>query len=1047
MAQASAQAGAATDVIVGRVTDASGAPVPQASVVATSVANGLSHTTVTTVDGRYRLVFADGGGRYTLRVRRLGFAPVTLTLERRPETDRIAANVTLTIAATTLAGVTVTASRGDSSSAVGATGRHLTPDAVNRLPIDATGDLAALAALSPGVIGTSATDTAGAQFSVAGQRPTQNHISLDGLTFGPSSIPRDAVRETRIVTSTYDVAKGQFSGGEVASTTRSGTNVLQGTLSYDMRTPSLEVGAAPSAAFSREYQQIRANGSVGGAFVKDRAFGFGAIEYTDRTNPLATLLNTDPLTDTRLGIASDTVQRLLSLASSAGLPLYPPGVPQEQVQRNGSAIGRMDVVVNETNHLTIRIDAHGSDRTGTRANPRNLLVGLGRGGGAGGGVLVGLTTQAGSLTSDARLTAQVDARHEAGYLHLPRARIFVTSPTANGTLSTLDVSVGGNPNFPTSQQSHLIEGGEEVAWLSPAGDHRVKIGFLANYRSARTDDIEERNGTYVFNSLADFASNTPASFSRVLTSGPRGSARSGQAIYLGDAWQPGKGLEIDFGARVEASQYWRHPVRNPDVESAFGLRTDRFPSEQHVSPRIGFTYAVGGDKADDRSLSLRGGFGEFRGVIPPNPFAEAVLSTGLSTGQNQLTCTGVAVPAPDWPAYLSGSVGIPSSCAGDGSSVSGRLPNVVAFAKDAAAPRVWRASLGASRKLIGPLGVTVDLFYSRGVSQIGRPDLNLDTVPRFRLSNEGMRAVYVPASTIDPGTGALSLNASRRDPRFASVSEVKSFLRSAARQVSVGLNGEMASGANLEGSYTYSHVRDQALGFDGEGSDGITAGNPNRAAWGDADEERRHQFLFTLVIPLRRGLELSLINRFVSGVQFTPGIGQDINGDGQRNEQSYVFDPAATADTALAHAMQRLIDTGPATARACLTPQFGRIAERNGCTGPWVPGLDLKLNVTPRALLGGRWTVSVTALNSLVGLDQLLHGKAGLHGWGQEATVDRRLLFVTGFAPSTQTFRYQVNQHFGASTATLNPFRTPFVLSLQARAKLGRLKRGGGASD
>ena len=95
------------------------------------------------------------------------------------------------------------------------------------MPIDAS-DLNTLATLAPGVVGFAGSDTTDAAFSVAGQRTTANNVTLDGLSFGSGSVPQDAIRNTRVVTSTYDVARGQFSGGLVASTTRSGTNVPQG---------------------------------------------------------------------------------------------------------------------------------------------------------------------------------------------------------------------------------------------------------------------------------------------------------------------------------------------------------------------------------------------------------------------------------------------------------------------------------------------------------------------------------------------------------------------------------------------------------------------------------------------------------------------------------------------------------------------------------------------------------------------------------------------------------------------------------------------------
>ena len=59
-------------------------------------------------------------------------------------------------------------------------------------------------------------------------------------------------------------------------------------------------------------------------------------------------------------------------------------------------------------------------------------------------------------------------------------------------------------------------------------------------------------------------------------------------------------------------------------------------------------------------------------------------------------------------------------------------------------------------------------------SQLGLPDRNLKTSTPFFLANEGNRPIYVPASAIDPATGTVSLNDSRIDPAYASVSEIVS---------------------------------------------------------------------------------------------------------------------------------------------------------------------------------------------------------------------------------------------------------------------------------
>ncbi len=1033
-----AQAGAGTDVIVGRVTDSSTrAPIAQATVSATSSANGITRIVATSNDGRYQLVFADGGGRYVLRVRRLGYREKSITVVRGAESDRISADVALSIGPLLLDSVIIRPA--DSSRVPGSgTGRTVTQDKVSRLPVDNAGDLAAIAALTPGVVIKPGTDTTSAAFSVAGQRPTQNHITLDGLTYAAGKVPRDAVRSTRVVTSTYDVAKGQFSGGEIASSTKSGTNTRQGSLTYDLQSSALQAGAAPSAAFSREYSLNRVNGSMGGPLIKDRLFAFGAVESSRKVNPIATLLVSDPLTNARLGINTDTVARFLNTVAALGIPLAPIDIPDQQSLDQVSLLGRMDFVPNDANHLTIRGDWSGSHGLGFRGSPRALLQNLGKSTRHNSGLLAGLTTEAGSFTNDVRATLQISSRVEDGYVALPRGRVFIASATPDGAVSTYDASVGGNQDYPARTKSLLAEGGDEIGWLSPEGAHRIKVGFLLNYGTGKNDVNEEKNGVFFFNSLADLANGTPASFTRVLSASLRSSSRSGAAVYAGDAWQPRGGLEIDYGLRVEGSRYGDAPDANPAVLSTFGLRTDRYPSELHVSPRVGFTYAAGGDKEDEGGLELRGGVGEFRGTIPDAIFANAAQSTGLPSGQVRLTCTGVGVPKPDWAAYLSNPSTIPTACAGPPTPISATLPSLVVFNANTGAPRTWRSSLGATHRLVGPFTAAVDLFYIEGVSQLGIPDVNLKPNAVFTLKNEDGRPIFVPASSIDPATGAMSMNDSRLNTAFGQVSEVSSFLKSRTTQATVSISGENRAGLGVDASYTYTNARDQSLGFEGEGPDDNTFGSPNVPVWGRADEERRHQFESSLTMPVRNGMELAFVGRLVSGMPFSARLATDINGDGQRNDRSFVFDPnAPTTDSTVAAGMRQLLATGTGTARQCLPSQFGQPAERNWCVGPWVPGFDLKLTVTPNVSFAQKLTLSLTALNTLVGIDELLHGRDNIRGWGQDASVDQRLLFVTGFDPASQTFKYRVNQHFGAASGELNPFRIPFVLSLQGRMTLG----------
>jgi hypothetical protein len=98
----------------------------------------------------------------------------------------------------------------------------------------------------------------------------------------------------------------------------------------------------------------------------------------------------------------------------------------------------------------------------------------------------------------------------------------------------------------------------------------------------------------------------------------------------------------------------------------------------------------------------------------------------------------------------------------------------------------------------------------------------------------------------------------------------------------------------------------------------------------------------------------------------------------------------------------------------------------------------VQANIRPAGFgLDRRLTISVSTLNLLTGLDQLLHGSDNLRGWGQPSFPDRTLLYVRGFDQATNTYQYQVNEHFGVANGTRNAFRVPFQLSVQARLTLG----------
>src|SRR5438876_11758536 len=262
-------------------------------------------------------------------------AAVQVTVARQADEDRIEASIRMGLFAVPLEPVTVSArsrSRSDGSGP-GSSERSYNPEQLARLPINAS-DVNTIATLQPGVLGIRETDSTATAFSVVGQRPTANSVTLDGLTFGSGSVPQDAVRSFRVITNVYDVARGQFSGGVVASTTRGGTNIPQGSFTYALRDRSLAWGEVTASPFGQGDTQNQLSGGMGGPIVSNRLFVFGALQGRWRGQALPSLASADPLTLTRLGVSPDSASRFLALAAASGAPAQVHGLADERTTEN-----------------------------------------------------------------------------------------------------------------------------------------------------------------------------------------------------------------------------------------------------------------------------------------------------------------------------------------------------------------------------------------------------------------------------------------------------------------------------------------------------------------------------------------------------------------------------------------------------------------------------------------------------------------------------------------------------------------------------------------
>lgn len=1060
----------AADVLTGRVTGPGGNPVEGARVEVMSTTLETTRSVITGGNGRYTVLFPDGGGSYVVRVTYLGLADQVLSVVREGVEEILVTDVAMTLQPIALEGFTVQVRGGTPGQGqAGEQSTELTQAMLARLPLQDM-DPATLALLTPGVVSTGADSISGQLgFSVGGMSELLNQVALDGILLGEGGlgVPEEGVRRTQVSTSTFDVSQGGFAGGLVAVTSARGSNRSGGSLSYRFDDDALQMS---SAASTNGFRRQNVGGSWGGPLVRNRLFYNVSFQFQDNVNHRFALTADDPLAAQRSGVAADSVARFLGILSSAhGLDAFGKTGAYDQGSQDVRLSGRMDWNVTQgaagSHTLTSRFNLNRVTQDSTRISALDLSE---RGGDTERNTnLAAVTVNSRFRTSWTNaLTASLSSswNESLPFTELPEGRVRITSEWADGTSEARTVTFGGNRGMPSEARSRDLQITDDLSFLQPIGSqlHRLKVGGSLQLQRSESRSTDNIFGSYSYASLEDFEANRPDRFERSLSERESTTNRLNAGLFLGDTWRISQPLEVTLGLRWDYSRLEERPAHNPAVEAAFGRRTDVRPAASGFSPRVGFSYrlnrARAASDAPDQPVvaraagtasTLSGGIGLFAGRAPAQLFSQAYRQTGLGGAEQRLVCIGSAVPIPDWTGYAVDPGSIPDRCADGGMGVppafSSRAADVTLLHPDQSLPSSLRADLAYRTQLRGRIPASVRYTYSRGMGLWGFRDLNLDEGRFFTLGNEG-RPFFGDPSGISAPTGATTLATSRRVVGFASVYDVVSGLASEAHQVSLQATGVLRQRTTLMANYTLGFARDQGVagggagGFmgGGGGSFAPTAGNPNVHEWGVSGNDRRHTLNLVLSHVFRPDVEVSLMGRVSSGAPFTPMVDRDVNGDGMRNDRAFVFDPAGAADPAVAQAMDRLLATAPARVVACLEGQLGRIADRNSCRNPWSQSLDLRASLRPNLpRLERRLTVSLDATNLLTGLDQLVHGRDNMKGWGEGVRAETTLLQVRGFNPATNAFVYQVNEGFGQARRGANALRAPFALRLSARITLG----------
>jgi len=301
-----------TASIVGTVSDPSGAPINGADVKATSVERGNAFTTKTNDTGLYNITRLPVGN-YKLEISAPGFQrsvypPFTLVLNQtaRLDVQMKVGQVTETVEVTGAAPILQTETT-EVSSIIDST-------SADKLPL-ATRNYVQLTLLSPGAVHPSPTSfnngdntASGARPYINGNREQANNFLLDGLDnnqvsdnlLGYTPAP-DAIQEFNLITSNASAEFGNFQGGIVSTTLKSGTNSFHGDIWEYFRNDKLNSNSWENRFNGTKRAPLRWNmfgGTIGGPIVKNRLFFFAdyqgqRFDHPSSTNSFTVMTNAE----------------------------------------------------------------------------------------------------------------------------------------------------------------------------------------------------------------------------------------------------------------------------------------------------------------------------------------------------------------------------------------------------------------------------------------------------------------------------------------------------------------------------------------------------------------------------------------------------------------------------------------------------------------------------------------------------------------------------------------------------------------------------------
>jgi hypothetical protein len=862
-------------------------------------------------------------------------------------------------------------------------------------------------------------------YAFGGRNWLYNNISLDGSYFNNSfglddpapggqtnaePVPFDAVEEVQVSVAPFDVRQGGFTGANVNTITKSGTNQFRGSVYTFYRNQSFlgnkvsgsTVIADPDLTF------LQSGASLSGPVIPDKVFFFvnAEIERTDDpgTNFVASTGGSSGLGISRVDAAvMDQIRDRMMQEYN-----YDPGPYQGFVHEtdNNKLLAKLDVNINESNTFWLRYSYLDAKRdlpphpfvlsfANSGRGPNSSSLPFQNSGYAINNEIHSIAMELNSLSS------RFANRFFASYNRFRDFREpFAASGGGNdGLFPTIEIGEGGVTYTTVGQEPFSIHNilDTDVLQITDnfsyfVGRHVLTIGanferfsFFNSFNIFRhgvffLDYNPVGFGGTTFGSLADFFNETDPTnpnqvdFSSFVT--PSSAPYKGEKISIGqvglyvqDEMALTDRFSLTAGVRVDFPMYFTDPEPNPFSTGLTALDENGNPetidqaslpgATPLFSPRVGFNYDVTGD----RSTQIRGGTGIFTGRVPFVWVGNVISNPGANPNL--------------WAPFSNeGVTQIPTS----DDAILQQSFDLNAMDPDFKWPQVWTSDIAIDHRLPGDVLGTLEFIYGKDLNSIYMRNADLGpslfTLPDGRPYYGGFDiATFNCFCELNPDgqAGIYVIDNTSEGYNFSVTAQLR-------KAFSFGLNAQVA--------YSFTEAKNNLKSTEIASvlwQNQPVQGDPNNPILSHSEFGQRHRIIggatYSKVWSESARTQIGVFVEVGQGNRFAGAGGNrysfiysgDVNGDGYggndliyipADQSDIVFDPHVTTGAT----PQQQWDAFDAFIGQdkYLSTHRGQIAERFGALNPMYQTIDLRVMQDFGVRVGGTrhgFQLSVDILN------------------------------------------------------------------------------------